>query len=150
MTAVSGGAVVGTQPLVYQPGTTVDILYPGTSVNPDGSIADVPGWILQPNGLWVLDPTDTFLRNGITLTYVLNPTATATVTYPPESATCANPENPPPGLPTRTPPGATPGGTVPPGGTLPSTGSNTGLLIAAALFLLSGAGLAATGRRRQL
>ena len=64
-------------------------------MNPDGSIADVPGWILQSNGLWVLDPSDAFLRDGILLTYTLNPTATATVTYPPESSTCANPENPP-------------------------------------------------------
>ena len=48
----------------------MDLLYPGTSVNADGSIADVPGWILNPDGLWVRDPSDTFLRDGITLTYV--------------------------------------------------------------------------------
>jgi hypothetical protein len=28
------------------------------------------------------------------LTYTLNPTATAVVSYPPESATCANPDGP--------------------------------------------------------
>ena len=93
MTDVNG-TVISTQPLVYQPGTTVELLYPGTEVNPDGSIADVPGWILQDNGLWVLDPSDEILRQGITLTYELNPTATATITYPPESSACANPENP--------------------------------------------------------
>jgi hypothetical protein len=95
------GNVVGSQPLVYQPNTTVEVLYPGTRVNPDGSIADVPGWILQPNGLWVRDPSDEFLRAGINLTYTVNPTATAFVTYPPESATCNNPENlnPPPRTP---------------------------------------------------
>ena len=75
------GNVVSTQPLVYQPGAHVEILYPGTTVNPDGSIADVPGWILQPNGLWVRDPSDEFLREGINLTYTVNPTATAFVTY---------------------------------------------------------------------
>jgi hypothetical protein len=50
---------------------------------------------LQDNGLWVRDPSDEFLREGINLSYTVNPTATAFVTYPPESSTCANPENPP-------------------------------------------------------
>jgi hypothetical protein len=51
------GTVLSTQPLVYQPGTTVDLLYPGTTVNPDGSIADVPGWNLNSAGFWVRDPS---------------------------------------------------------------------------------------------
>ena len=94
------GNVVSTQDLVYEPGTTVDLLYPGTSVNPDGSIADVPGWNLNAAGFWVRDPSDEFLREGINLTYTVNPTATAFVTYPPESSTCANPDGPfPPGTP---------------------------------------------------
>ena len=107
------GNVVSTQPLVYQPGTTVDLLYPGTSVNPDGSIDDVPGWILNDDGFWIRDPSDEFLREGITLIYELNPTATAFITYPPESSACANPENPP------VPPGP-PGPPAPPG-VLPPT-----------------------------
>ena len=98
------GNVVSTQPLVYQPGATVDILYPGTRVNADGSIADVPGWNLNSAGFWVRDPSDEFLRAGINLTYTVNPTATAFVTYPPESSACANPDGPfPPGAPGRTP-----------------------------------------------
>ena len=44
------GNVVSTQPLVYQPGTTVNLLYPGTQVNPDGTIADLPGWNLTNAG----------------------------------------------------------------------------------------------------
>lgn len=108
MTAASNGEMVSTQPLVYQPGTTVDILYPGTSVNPDGSVDDVPGWLLQDNGLWVLDPSDEFLREGIQLTYELNPVATAFVTYPPESSACANPENPPVTTTTQPPTGVLP------------------------------------------
>jgi hypothetical protein len=88
------GNVVSTQSLVYQPGVTVDILYPGTSVNPDGSIADVPGWLLNSDGFWVPDPSDEFLRDGINLEYTVNPTATAFVTYPPESSACANPNGP--------------------------------------------------------
>ena len=58
------GNVVSTQPLVYQPGGHVELLYPGTTVNPDGSIADVPGWNLTNAGLWVRDPADEFLRDG--------------------------------------------------------------------------------------
>jgi len=88
------GNVVSTQELVYQPGVTVDLLYPGTAVNPDGTIADVPGWNLNAAGFWVRDPSDEFLREGINLTYTVNPTATAFVTYPPETAACANPNGP--------------------------------------------------------
>ena len=73
------GNVVSVQELTYQPGTTVDLLYPGTGVNPDGSIDDVPGWNLTDDGLWVRDPSDEFLRDGIELTYTVNPTATASV-----------------------------------------------------------------------
>lgn len=88
---VPGGVV----PIVYEPGATVDILYPGTSVNADGSIADVPGWILTDDGFWIQDPSDEFLREGIFLTYELNPTAgPVLVTYPPESSECANPNGP--------------------------------------------------------
>lgn len=111
MAAVNGGAVLSTQPLVYAPGTTTDLLYPGTRVNADGTIADVPGWNLNAAGFWVRDPADAYLRDGILLTYTINPTATATVTYPPESSACANPDGPfPPGV-TAPPPGVviTPG-----------------------------------------
>jgi hypothetical protein len=102
--AALNGTVVSTQPLVYQPGATVDLLYPGTRVNADGTIADVPGWNLNAAGFWVRDPSDEFLRDGIVLTYTVNPTATATVTYPPESANCANPDGPfPPGPPPANP-----------------------------------------------
>jgi LPXTG-motif cell wall-anchored protein len=132
------GNVVSTQPLVYAPGTTVDLLYPGTTVNSDGTIADVPGWILTSDGFWIRDPSDEFLRAGINLTYTVNPTATAFVTYPPESATCANPNGP-------FPPGVTP----PPEG-LPPTGSNSGTYLAiAALALGSGLALFSVGRKRR-
>jgi len=104
-TSAATGAVVDVQSLVYQPGTTVDILYPGTSVNSDGSIADVPGWNLNSDGFWVQDPSDAFLRQGVFLTYTVNPTAgPVLVTYPPESSACANPNGPfPPGTPVITP-----------------------------------------------
>jgi LPXTG-motif cell wall-anchored protein len=136
------GNVVSSQSLVYQPGAHYELLYPGTSVNPDGSIADVPGWILQSNGLWVLDPSDEFLRDGIVLTFTVNPTATALVTYPPESSACANPENPPvtPGAPS----------TAPPGPGLPTTGNESWTAAVAALVLAAGSVLALVGWRRRI
>ena len=84
---------------------------PAPSVNPDGSIDDVPGWILTDDGFWIRDPSDAFLRDGINLTYTVNPTATAFITYPPECSTCANPDGPfpPPGAPPAAPPAAPPG-----------------------------------------
>ncbi len=111
------GNVVSTQALVYNPGTTVDLLYPGTKVNADGAIADVPGWNLNSAGFWVRDPSDAYLREGINLRYEVNPTATAFVTYPPESAACANPDGPfPPNTPTPAPgvPFSPPVGGLPP------------------------------------
>ena len=45
-----------------------------------------PDGYLTDDGFWIRDPSDEFLREGIGLTYTVNPTATAFVTYPPESA----------------------------------------------------------------
>jgi hypothetical protein len=139
------GNVVSTQPLVYQPGGHVELLYPGTTVNADGSIDDVPGWILTDAGLWVRDPSDEYLRDGIRLTYTVNPTATAFITYPPESSACANPENPPapPGAPTTRP------GTPPKPG-LPPTGNDPLIPATAALVLAAGATLAVVARRKRV
>ena len=89
---------------MYRPNTTVDLLYPGTTVNPDGSIDDVPGWILTDDGLWIRDPTTSSSVRASSLTYTVNPTATAFITYPPESSACANPDNPVTPPPVRLPP----------------------------------------------
>ena len=135
------GNVVSEQELVYEPNTTVDLLYPGTSVNADGTIDDVPGWILTDDGLWIRDPSDEFLREGINLTYTVNPTASAFITYPPESSECANPENP---QVTTTP---TPGVTSPPPRTsLPFTGFDPRLLgwIAFCIVVMGGLFLVST------
>jgi hypothetical protein len=146
------GNLVSTQPLTYAPGTTVNLLYPGTRVNADGTIADVPGWNLNAAGFWVRDPSDAFLREGINLTYVLNPTATAFVTYPPESANCANPDGPfPPGV-TPPPPGTRPPtpGQPPSQPGLPATGNSNADLMAALAFLSLGLGsLLLAGVRRR-
>jgi hypothetical protein len=141
------GNVVSTQPLVYQPGATVDILYPGTRVNADGSIADVPGWNLNSAGFWVRDPSDEFLRAGINLTYTVNPTATAFVTYPPESSACANPDGPfPPGAPTPGQPGfGIPVPQTQPG--LPATGVSMDTMLLAAVLAGAGSVLLLISRR---
>ena len=130
------GNVVSAQPLVYTPGGHVELLYPGTTVNPDGTIDDVPGWILTDDGLWIRDPSDEFLREGILLTYTVNPTATAFITYPPESSACANPDGP-------FPPGPTP-----PRGGLPPAGNEPMIAAIAALVLAAGTTLFAVSRRR--
>jgi hypothetical protein len=89
------GTFISSQPLVFQAGATVRVLYPGATVDAQGNATDWPGWKLNSAGLWVTDPTDAIWRDGINLTYVVNPTATAFVAYPPETAACASPENPP-------------------------------------------------------
>jgi hypothetical protein len=142
------GTVVSTQPLVYRPNTTVNLLYPGTRVNADGSIADVPGWNLTAEGLWARDSSDEFLREGIRLTYTVNPTATALVTYPPESSACANPDN---GLP-RAPgtPITSQPSNPPPAQRLGFTGADAGLSgIIAATLILGGTAMVRAGRWRR-
>ena len=111
------------------------MIYPGAEVDAEGNAVDWPGWVLNEDGLWVTDPTDAIWRDGLNLVYEVNPTATAFVAYPPATAACASPENPP--------------GANPPG-ELPATGSETGtLLLLASLALAVGAGLLATVRRRR-
>jgi len=127
---------VSNQPLVYQPGTTVQVLYPGATVDENGEVTDLPGWNLNDDGFWVRDPSDEFLRDGLLLRYELNPTATAEVTYPPESSLCSSPENPPvdpPVDPPVTPPTSPPVTKT----SLPVTGSETGMLVSLGGLLLA-------------
>jgi len=92
------GNVISVQPLTYQANTTAFILYPGTVVDANGEAIVVPGWTKNSDGFWVEDPTNTIWREGINLLYEVNPSATAFVTYPPESSGCATPTGPfPPG-----------------------------------------------------
>ena len=87
--------LIETRTLTYQAGATVQILYPGATVDAQGNPTDWPGWMFS-GGFWVPDPSDAAWRDGLTLVYTLNgETATANVTYPPETATCS--ANPPPG-----------------------------------------------------
>ena len=114
-------------------------LWPGASVSPQ----NWPGWVLNPDGTysettgnfaWTRDPA------GVTVLFEVNPTFETTVTYPPESAVCANPPAPP----------STPTGNPPTPITLASTGFDPAVPFWAALAtLLVGAGaLGLNGLRR--
>jgi hypothetical protein len=121
------------------------ILYPGAKVDASGKGSDWPGWTQNASGEWVVDTTDAILRSGLSIEVQVNPTATANVTYPPESSGCAGPAV------ASSPAGANPQQAS--GGTLPSTGS-TGVeqsLMIAAGALLAGlviSGIAVVSRRR--
>lgn len=105
--ALSDDSFVGDVEIIYEPNTTVEVIYPGAEVDAAGNIIDLPGWNLNANGLWVLDESDAFLREGLHLEYTVNPTATADVTYPPASSLCADPPPPGPTTTTTTIPGQT-------------------------------------------
>jgi LPXTG-motif cell wall-anchored protein len=129
--------VVENQPLSGQ------VLWPGASVDPP----DWPGWILE-DGVWVVDPTDDVLREDLTITVDVNPTATETVAYPSATSECANtPDSPPPTTTTTTGGSSATSTTTP---TLPATGGDrttNGLLIA--ILLLTAGGAILTAVRRQ-
>lgn len=129
ITLSNASGVVATYP--NQP-LSGQIIWPGASVDPP----DWPGWRQNAAGVWIEDPTDAVLREPLTVTAEVNPTAVGEVAYPPATEACADPDNPP-GPPT-----------TPPSG-LPATGGATGAqaLIASLLVLSGGAVVAATRRR---
>jgi uncharacterized repeat protein (TIGR01451 family) len=67
------------------------VLYPGAQVDAEGNPIDWPGWKFE-NGLWSIDESDAFLRDGLHVVVEVNPTAEADVTYPPATEACANPQ----------------------------------------------------------
>ena len=70
------------------------ILWPGATIDSAGNATDWPGWKLADDGVsWIPDPSDAFLREGLIIEVTVNPsvTATATVSYPPNTSPCANP-----------------------------------------------------------
>ena len=106
------GNVIETHAVTYQANTTVRLVYPGAAVDPvTGEALDWPGWMLNEDGFWVLDPSDARFRDGLTIVAEINPTATTTISYPPETAACNSPDGPfPPGV---TPPPGSPSGQLP-------------------------------------
>ena len=138
------------------------VLYPGAEVDAAGIATDWPGWKFE-NGLWVVDPSDAHLRDGLRVVVEVNPTSEGTVSYPPASSACADPapadqaQVPPTTLPPTTvppfvlPPTTVPPTTVPPPVVLPPTGSNSTLpfvLAAFGLVAVGGLALLLGGRRR--
>lgn len=157
ITALADDSVIDVIDVVYAPGETIEILYPGAEVDDEGNIIDLPGWTLQDNGLWVIDESDAFLREGLLLTYNLGEeTATAEVTYPPESSLCANPpENPPVTTPTTDTPNTLDDVVTPlsppvgaPPGSLPQTGSFSWPLTLAGVGCLASGSLLLIARRK--
>lgn len=110
------------------------VIYPGASVNPP----DWPGWKLNSNGLWDIDPTDARLRDGLRVHVKVNPEADAQVSYPPATEKCADPDDQQSDAPTTTVPIVQ----------LPSTGSGSGkVAVMGGLLLLAGGALILIVRR---
>jgi hypothetical protein len=115
---------------------TGQLIWPGAQVDAAGNATDWPGWKLADDGVsWIPDPTDAAFREGLTIEVSVDAadgktvTATATVTYPPETSPCANP-------PRRDP--------------LADTGGAPGnLLLVGVTALLAGILLVASARRRR-
>ena len=141
------------------------VVWPGASVDSSGNATDWPGWKRAGDGVsWIPDPTDAFLREGLTITVTVNPSvsAVAAVSYPATTSPCANPPGNSP--PTTLVPGQTPPTTVcVPGqnndrnpaddcAELPRTGGNgsgNAMLIGGATLLAGLLFLTATRRRRE-
>jgi hypothetical protein len=131
--------VLTNQPLTGQ------TIWPGASVNPP----DWPGWKLV-NGVWIIDPTDAVVREGVFVHAEVNPAATGFVSYPPATARCNSPSGPfpTPGTPTTPAPG-TPTTTVPGHRPLPPTGSSPVAPLVGLFGTLAGMDLLLLARRRR-
>jgi len=83
------GNVVGTETATYAAGAAVRFVYPGATVDAAGNAVDWPGWMYDGN-VWVHDPSDAHLRDGLTVVVEVNPTARGSVSYPEATAGCAD------------------------------------------------------------
>ena len=100
------GEVIETTVVTYQANSTVQLIYPGATIDPvTGEGTDWPGWMKAPDGSWIEDPSDQAFRDGLVVTVEVNPEATGTISYPPATSACANP--PMPETPTTPPPSDT-------------------------------------------
>jgi LPXTG-motif cell wall-anchored protein len=136
--------------LVGRNGSIVDVrsnaplsgrfIYPGAAAGADGSALGWPGWKLV-NGEWQADSTDSYLRDGLSITVNVNPTATATtIGYPDATSECAGPGA-----------SAAPTGSgQDPRGVLPQTGTDLRAVSFAAASLFVGLVLAIVSRRRRV
>ena len=111
------------------------VIYPGAAVDGSGRGVDWPGWKYE-NGAWVPDSSDQILRDGLSINVVINPSATANVSYPPANSPCADP----PGQDTGVLPDTARDDASTPSGVLPQTGGPGTMTI-----LLVAGGALATG-----
>ncbi|RXZ51069.1 DUF11 domain-containing protein [Agromyces fucosus] len=119
-------------------------LWPGAEVDAEGNPTDWPGWTLQADGTWVLDPSAPFydLRSEAVVEIRINPSNDAIAVYPPPTPNCnaAPPQNPP----SSTPAGGSPTA-------LAESGSDAlAMLPAGALLLLAGSAALGFGARRRV
>jgi len=130
----SGGAdvVFADQPLEGE------LLWPGAAAGPDGKGTDWPGWRFE-GGKWIQGDEFDWVRPTVEVKFQVNPEVTATVSYPPASAACANPPQTEVLDTTVTPPPATSPATLPATG----AGGTPALLGYALLLLTVGAALVA-------
>lgn len=138
------GVTVATHPITFNSGETLRFIYPGASVDAAGNPTDWPGWVFE-HGAWVVDPTDAYLKEGLTVIVEVNPTASASVSYPQPTEACGP-----------HPTGVAPNGPQTPtnpnlqGFTLPETGAETNLIAAiSASLVLVGAGTVFLTRSRK-
>ncbi|GIG24628.1 peptidase [Cellulomonas denverensis] len=67
------------------------VLWPGTVIE-NGVVVDWPGWTTLPDGSYLPGDEYDWVRPDVGLLFEVNPSATTVVSYPPESASCANPD----------------------------------------------------------
>ncbi len=159
-----GGADFVIETVVPDVDAPAAVLWPGASADPE----DWPGWELNADGIWVETTQDegafTRAAGGVEVRFDTNPTLATTVTYPPATEACANPENfqttggggtSNPETPTTgadnpvTPTSVEGGEAVQTAATTPQTGASVALPIALGVTALGiGAGLTVMVRRR--
>lgn len=66
------------------------VFWPGTVIM-DGVVVDWPGWMQAADGSWTLHDAYDFTRPEVQVVFEVNPQVSTVVSYPPETAACANP-----------------------------------------------------------
>lgn len=141
----ANGTVIDTRQVTSLSG---QFIWPGASVDSAGNATDWPGWKRADDGVsWIPDPTDAVLREGLTIEVTVDSTtATATVSYPPDTSPCANP----PSDDRECVPGQNNDGNPADDCVLPRTGGGPGnLVLVGAGALLAGLLMFTTSRRRR-